>query len=97
MEAWQGADTAEATGADRWQVAERGNDRSAAEQQNAKTLRKAKDREAEEVERDVAAKDWINGRAVGGVRHRVLPEGDLFPIGGNLCANEEGDNDCTNA
>ena len=88
MEAWQGANAAEATGADRWQVAECGNHRSAAEQQNAKTLRKAKDREAEEIERDVAAKDWINGRAVGGVRHRVLPEGNLLPIGGNLCANE---------
>ena len=88
MEARQGANAAETTSADRWEVAKCGKRRCATEQQDAKTLREAQDREAEEVERDVATKDWINGRAVGGVWDGVLPEGDLLPVGGNLCANE---------
>ena len=88
MEARQGANTAEAASADRRQVAKRGDHRCATEQQDAKTLREAKDWEAEEVERNVATKDWVNGRAVGGVWDGVLPEGNLLPVGGNLCTNE---------
>jgi hypothetical protein len=97
VEAREGANAAKAAGTDRWKVAKCGKRRCATEQQDAKTLREAQDWEAEEVERDVATKDWINGGAVGGVWDGVLPEGNLLPVGGNLCANEEGDNDCTNA
>jgi hypothetical protein len=97
VEARQGANAAEATGPDRWKVAECSEHRCATEQQDSKALRQAQDWEAEEVERDVATEDWINGRAVGGVWHRVLPERNLFPVGGNLCANEESYNDGTDA
>ena len=88
MEARQGANAAEAASADRRQVAKCGKRRCATEQQDAKTLREAQDWEAEEVERDVATKDGINGGAVGGVWHRVLPEGNLLPVGSHLCTNE---------
>jgi hypothetical protein len=97
VEARQGANAAEATGAEGWKVAECSEHRCATEQQDSKALRQAQDWEAEEVERDVATEDWINGRAVGGVWHRVLPEDNLFPVGGNLCANEESYNDGTDA
>ena len=97
MESWQGADAAEAARANRWKVAKCGEHRCTSKEKNPQALCEAQNRQAKEVERDVTAKDWIYGGSVGGVRDSVLPKRDLLPVCGDLCANEQGDNDRADA
>ena len=97
VEAWQSSNAAEATSTECRKVTKCSERRGAAEKKNAEALREAQHREAKEVERDVATEDWIDSGSVSGIWNGVLPERDLLPVRRNLCANEHGHNNCTDA